>query len=53
MVVVVAVEGGVRIAIRAQDGQGEGGKELPLDQGGEIVHALARTCQLRRHVWVW
>lgn len=34
------------------DGEVEGGKELPLDQGGEIVHALARTGQLRRHVWV-
>jgi hypothetical protein len=34
------------------DGEIEGGKELPLDQGGEIVHALAGACQLRRHVWV-
>jgi len=44
--VVVAGQGGVGIATRGR----RRGKELPLDQGGEIVHALAGACQFRRHV---
>jgi hypothetical protein len=30
--------------------KGKGGSCLPLDQGGEIVHALASALEFRRHV---